>query len=327
MMYVMNTIFKVESSKVESYTKPSFLLNAPLVAIFHYRTLKFSISLAFCVLPLLLSSCTTFTAVDPDKLQNVSWADGESSSLVSLSSSSGVASSSGTSSVASSSSSELGLSYGTLVDTRGGVSKSYKTIVIHGQTWMAENLNFGTQAMGLDSVASQSNDAKVEKYCSGDNIQNCETDGGLYQWAEAMALSGSCNSSSCNDSINPPHQGICPAGWRIPSAADWDSLANYLGSADSAGAKMKLYVPAYPGWNATGSNDGNSSGFSTRPAGLLFNDVGFDSPGASAHFWVATEGDFLNANYRSLEAGKAKLISGNDFKTYGFSVRCLSDVQ
>jgi len=69
---------------------------------------------------------------------------------------------------------------GTFIDSRDG--KTYKTVVIGSQTWMAQNLNYGTMVLGSKD---QNDDSKVEKYCYKDQSSNCTTDGGLYQWAEA----------------------------------------------------------------------------------------------------------------------------------------------
>ena len=262
-----------------------------------------------------LFSCTTFTAVDPDKM---SWSsDNKTSSSSSDSLSSSLLSS------ASSSSAE-GLSYDTLTDTRYGDTISYKTVSINGQIWMAENLNLGTKVNGFSGDSNQTIDSIVEKFCYNDSISYCKTDGGLYQWAEAMALPSRCNASSCKDSIKAPHKGICPAGWHIPSVSDWDTLAVFLGKADSAGFKMKLGA-LNSSWNSTAYNDDNSSGFSARPAGLRLDYGDFSDRGATASFWVAAEADSLLATDRILYADDVKLVSADEAKTFGFSVRCLKD--
>jgi len=331
---------RVLFSKVRTLKQHSIFELLPVspgsvAATFHFRALI----LSTCILLLsFLLSCSKFSAEDPDKLQGVAWLDGASSSNDSASSSllsSSPASSSSASDIvaisSSSSSSDVASSaadahsYGILTDTRNGVSKSYKTIQIHGQTWMAENLNYGIQVFGASSNADQSMVAGIEKYCYGELTVSCESDGGLYQWAEAMALSNVCNNSSCVDSIKIPHQGICPSGWHIPSSADWDSLVSSLGTAADAGAKMKLNATVFPGWNLTIDNDGNSSGFSAYPAGLRFDVGGFGNRGSSALFWESTESDALNGNNRNLDASKAILYTSNDAKTSGFSVRCIQN--
>ena len=56
------------------------------------------------------------------------------------------------SSAASSASVAPDVEYGTLQDPRDG--KSYKTVVIGGKTWMAENLNFSKSTDGSVSLDS-----------------------------------------------------------------------------------------------------------------------------------------------------------------------------
>ncbi|MDR1830995.1 MAG: InlB B-repeat-containing protein [Candidatus Fibromonas sp.] len=122
---------------------------------------------------------------------------GISSSSSTLSSSSSVPSSS---SLAQSSSSSIvsqsSVVYGTPV-TYGG--QTYKTVVIGTQTWFAENLNYNATG----------------SVCNGNSDPNCNIYGRLYDWSTAMGLVSSCNSSTCSNQIQSPHQGICPEGWHI----------------------------------------------------------------------------------------------------------------
>lgn len=202
--------------------------------------------------------------------------------------------------------------------------KAYKTVVIGTQTWMAENLNYGTMVLG---AAGHVNDASVEKFCYSDNTANCTTDGGLYTWAEAMSLPSICNSVTCASQIsNGNHQGICPTGWHIPKKAEWDVLATHLGGSSVAGKKMKLNGTAYSSWDATTYNDGNSSGFSAFPAGNSNPYGDFNNRGNSTQFWEARENNASVAYKRHLNAANSDLNAlSADNKFYSISVRCLKD--
>jgi uncharacterized protein (TIGR02145 family) len=102
--------------------------------------------------------------------------------------------------------------------------RTYKTVVIGTQTWMAQNLDFGT----LDSATSTLQSGSV-KYCHMNLQVNCATEGGLYQWHYAMGLPDSCATTYCSNLINLDN------GWHMPDSADWDSLGTALGGLDEVG--------------------------------------------------------------------------------------------
>ncbi len=83
----------------------------------------------------------------------------------------------------------------TLTDVRDG--KTYKTVKIGEQTWMAENLNF-------DNTGS---------YCYANKQENCDKYGRLYTWEAA--------------------KNVCPTGWHLPTEEEWQQLEKYLGMTDS----------------------------------------------------------------------------------------------
>jgi len=85
----------------------------------------------------------------------------------------------------------------------------YKTLLIGNKCWMADNLNIGTF---IENAATTTNNLVTEKYCYDNNQTNCDIYGGLYQWNEAMQYSTVIGS-----------QGICPDGWHIPSALEWQT--------------------------------------------------------------------------------------------------------
>jgi len=60
------------------------------------------------------------------------------------------------------------------------------------QVWMVANVNTGTRVNGS---AEQNNNSQIEKYCYNDVEANCTTYGGLYQWAEAMQIDYTYNTT------------------------------------------------------------------------------------------------------------------------------------
>ncbi len=162
-------------------------------------------------------------------------------------------------------------------------SADFSKVQIGTQTWMAENLN-------CDVEGSK---------CYNNDPSYCNIYGRLYNWATAMNLPLSCNSSSCSNKIQSKHRGICPAGWHIPSKADWETLMAYM---------------AYMG----GGNGTNDYGFNALPSGFGLLG-GFYDVGMGSWWWTASEDDSdYNAYYLSGDMDYS-------LKTMLFSVRCLKD--
>ena len=189
--------------------------------------------------------------------------------------------------------------YGPSVNYGG---ETYKTVVIGTQTWMARNLNYGSY-----------------RYCYDNLNVNCNKYGGLYDWATAMALPESCNTSYCSSQIRAKHQGICPPGWHIPSAEEWTTLTDFVGN--NAGTKLK----AISGWGSNG-NGTDAYGFSALPGGLAANYVGFNYGGQIGFWWGSSETSTKKASYLRMkydsEGASYMTILDKDFF---ISVRCLKD--
>jgi len=113
--------------------------------------------------------------------------------------------------------------YGSFTDTRDG--KTYKTVKIGTQVWMAENLNY--------NIGSGS-------WCYGDNSSNCNKYGRLYDWETAKKA--------------------CPAGWHLPSKSEFETLLNNYGSEGSNAYNALIpsgssgFSALFGGWRL---NDGN----------------------------------------------------------------------
>ena len=94
-----------------------------------------------------------------------------------------------------------------IADPRDG--KTYPTVQIGTQCWMAWNLNVGSMIPYTQEMA---NNGTVEKYCYDNSTSNCDVYGGLYQWDEIM-----------NYSTTPGTTGLCPpvTGWHLPTDAEY----------------------------------------------------------------------------------------------------------
>jgi len=215
---------------------------------------------------------------------------------------------------------------------------------------MTANMNVGQYVHGLNE---QNNDNQVEKYCYNNTPANCLTYGGLYQWAEAVQLPYSNNSTAvgtqpwmtCDPCGSGGRQGICPVGYHIPTDLEWSryewcvenniapaggtslhifqtgtGLRGSTSSTAGVGAKLKASSSNSPSWDGT-----NASGFTALPGGYRYFNNGFDHFGSHAHFWSATEFSAPLAWRRILSTGDWQSLRGNTGKSHGFSVRCLKN--
>lgn len=194
---------------------------------------------------------------------------------------------------------------GTMTDSRDG--QTYKTVTIGTQTWMAENLNYETE----------------NSYCYKDDANNCSKYGRLYTWAAAMDSVGtwSTNGKGCGfgTTCSPtyPVRGICPEGWHLPTAAEFETLFTAVGGKSIAGQKLKSTT----GWKTySGITNEDAFAFSALPAGFRLDSGDYIGEGSYAHFWSSTVAYYVGLRYHE---GDASL--GSSCKSYGFSVRCLKD--
>ena len=123
--------------------------------------------------------------------------------------------------------------YGRLFDERDG--KTYKTVKIGTQWWMAENLNLYVDEFSNEPFDGQSGCLfDMPAYCNEYGY------GRYYLWSMAMDSAAffsddgkGCGSGVvCKTQKNSRVQGLCPAGWHLPSADEWNIL--YLATGERA---------------------------------------------------------------------------------------------
>ena len=204
--------------------------------------------------------------------------------------------------------------YGTLTDARDG--KTYKTVVIGTQTWMAENLNY-SDSTNYPSMLGRN-------WCYKNSLDSCSKYGRLYTWAAAMDSVGtfSTNGKGCGygKTCSPtyPVRGICPSGWHLPTNAEFGTLFTNVGGHSTAGEMLK----STSGWESNGNGE-DAFGFSALPAGDYHGYFG--NGGGRAYFWSSTESDGDYAYYMDLTLISDGAVLDYSHKYYGFSVRCLKD--
>jgi uncharacterized protein (TIGR02145 family) len=200
-----------------------------------------------------------------------------------------------------------------LCDSRD--NKLYGHVTIGTQKWMAANLNYN--ASGSACYAGTDYSTSLSTTLSG--TQGCDKYGRLYNWATAMVLASSCNTSSCSSQIQSSHKGVCPTGWHLPSDAEWTTLTDYVGSS-TAGTKLQ----AASGWYNNG-NGTNSYGFAALPGGLGDSGGSFLIAGYNGYWWSATESNASNAYLRNMDYDIENVDRYLSGKSYLSSVRCVQD--
>ncbi|MBF0430537.1 MAG: PKD domain-containing protein [Fibrobacteria bacterium] len=222
-----------------------------------------------------------------------------------------------------------------LVDSRD--NQQYKYVTIGSQTWMDRNLAYLPQ---VDNDEAGSEDVASGKYYyvygytpTGANetaevtnakaTSNYQTYGVLYNWYSAM--DGGSSSSTNPSGI----QGACPAGWHLPSDAEWKQLEIAIGMSQAEadgtegrgtteGQELKTST-----WGGT-----NTHGFAALPASRRNWNSPFSGLGFRAYFWTVTEVDATDAFSRYLSSNNDDVFRNFTpplSKHSGFSVRCLQN--
>lgn len=187
--------------------------------------------------------------------------------------------------------------------TKGTVvigGRTYPTVKIGNQWWMAENLDFLPDDGSIAKNPSGSPSTAAAWYYNRDEATygwEGKKYGLLYNWYAAKALT--------------------IAGWHLPSNDEWNTLATACGGASSCGTKLKSTIE----WSSGNGTD--DYGFTAFPAGYYYNGS-FNNLGSWSYFCTSTEGSSSRAYSRSLDAGTS-LESLNNPKNYGYSIRLVKN--
>jgi len=214
---------------------------------------------------------------------------------------------------------------GNVTDADGNV---YQSVRIGIQVWTVENwrstkYNDGTAIPHVTDGAAWKA-LTTPGYCYFNNATQTDTIkkwGALYNW---YVLS---------------YKQIAPAGWRVPTDAEWDTLQNYLIAngynwdgtmtgnkiAKSMAAKSYWEETLYAGMIGNDQSKNNTSGFSALPGGDRSDEGNFFNQSDYGSWWSATEYGASHACSRFLNYILEDLKRSVDRKSCGFSVRLLRD--
>ncbi len=145
---------------------------------------------------------------------------------------------------------------------------TYPTVQIGNQCWLAENL----RADG--GVAYKGDNDNMTKF------------GYLYDWTAALSSNGTVETDPC---LGNYVQGICPDGWGIPTAADFNTLQNTASSMkDIRSDNTQYWLPSYVGENTTGFDERGGGFYNSATAR-------YEELLTAAYFW--TSESLMGASY------------------------------
>jgi uncharacterized protein (TIGR02145 family) len=206
---------------------------------------------------------------------------------------------------------QLGTAYGADVSfTTEQVTTSPDVVTIGTQVWQSKNLDVVTYRNGdiIPQVTDRSawGQLTTGAWCwYANNSANGTTYGRLYNWY----------------AVNDP-RGLAPAGYHIPTEAEWTTLTNFLGGASVAGGKMKSTT----NWQNPNIGATNSSGFMGLPGGYRATpNEDFNQLGVVGKFWSSTGFDPSIASSLNLGNNSGEIYWILDSKGLGASVRCIKD--
>jgi uncharacterized protein (TIGR02145 family) len=184
----------------------------------------------------------------------------------------------------------------------------YNIVAIGNQIWTVENLkstkfNDGTEIpLNTDNKTFASLPAAICSWYNNDAENNKSTYGALYNWY-------SVNSGK-----------LCPAGWHVPSRAEWETLITYAGN----GGMLK--EPGTLNWNNPNLGATDKFGFTALPGGI-FSDRFCDMKD-DGQWWSSTEYTDLGFNDGwsfILFYNNDKHAFNHDYKTWSKSIRCVKN--
>lgn len=144
-------------------------------------------------------------------------------------------------------------------------------------------------------------------------------------------------------------EGLCPAGWHVPSNSEWAGLLNYLNLqaypntnvVNGAGNALKSCLqdnsplggdcaPYYePYWESHNVHFGTDYfRFNGLPAGRLISDVSTNNFGyiREAGFWWSSSAEEEQASSYSIHYNQGQIINYPESdKNIGMSIRCIKD--
>ncbi|OYU82910.1 MAG: hypothetical protein CFE24_13665 [Flavobacterium sp. BFFFF2] len=203
-------------------------------------------------------------------------------------------------------------------------------VTICNQIWSTKNLDVSTYSDGtpIPQVTDPTAWANLTTgaWCFSDNDPaNGAVYGKLYNW---YAAAGIYDAASLADPTL--RKKLARTGWHVPTDAEWSTLINCADPnangghtiPNIAGDMMKSTTLWTPFSSITNTN---SSGFTGLPGGDRLYNGTFLVIGLTGYWWSSSENSTTAAWYRTLYYNYSSAARTSNYKTSGFSVRCVRD--
>jgi uncharacterized protein (TIGR02145 family) len=206
--------------------------------------------------------------------------------------------------------SEAGLGQVTFYTTANNIigGREYRTTIIGGKEWLAENLDYKFPGLAIGSWSSNPSAGYYGNDEAQYGIDGRKKCGLLYNWYAVKYLED--------------HKSEYIPGWHVPTDAEWTALINAVGA--NAGTKLKAInnsvdSDTWPtGWGGT-----DDYGFGVLPAGLCNVDR-YADVGSYGNLWSVSENSSTYALYLSFSTS-ASVTMVNYLKIRGMSLRLVKD--
>lgn len=196
----------------------------------------------------------------------------------------------------------------------GATTNTRALVEIGGQCWCRYNVDIPNT--NFTTFTNSSTSAWSGYYNNAIN-EPAANEGRLYQWSAAM-----------QGSILERSQGVCPAGFHIPSDCEWMYLEGVLGmsvtemqqsffrNSGTVGSDLSLF---------SGSAN-NDSGFTALLTGNRDSAGTYFNRNTSAYWWTSSQTSALNSVHRGLDNANVGVSRNpNITKAQAFCVRCIKD--
>jgi uncharacterized protein (TIGR02145 family) len=200
---------------------------------------------------------------------------------------------------------------------------NYQTIQIGSQIWTQKNLN----------VSRYRNGDIIPQVTDPNQWKNLTT--GAWCWYNNDSSLGSVYGKLYNWYALADPRGLAPAGWHVPSDAEWNTLSKFLDSnADTSCVECiqssivgGLLKDSSPYWNFPNIYINNNINFNALPAGRRSSDgLPFHFIGSWACWWSGTLRINGGSFCRLVGNSSSKFEKFSDGRETGYGIRLIEDI-